>query len=103
MSKSRPDAQRPKPWWSKRHNRNQVWLGLVGALSVVAVGLFVWFATQGGSHSGTDFILGGDKAIPIGEQVEAFELPDVVSGESFSLADYLGKQDIALVSYMGFF
>jgi peroxiredoxin len=39
----------------------------------------------------------------IGQQVNTFELPDVVSGETFSLADYLGKRDIVLVSYMGFF
>lgn len=96
-AKSRKAAQRPKSWWSKRRNRNRVWLGLFGTLGVAAIALFVWFAMQGGNQ------MGGEGSIPIGEQVEAFELPDAVSGETFSLADYLGKQDIVIVGYMGFF
>lgn len=98
MSKatSQPAAQRPKPWWSERRNRNRIWLGLFGPLAVAAVGLFIWFSTQGGNQM-------SGEPIPVGEQVEAFELPDVVSGDTFSLADYLGKQDIVIVGYMGFF
>ena len=95
--KLRPAAQRPKPWWSKRRNRNNVWLGLLGVLGVAAAALFVWFATVGGTHTG------GGQPIVAGAQVQAFELPDVVSGGTFSLGDYLGKKDIVLVSYMGFF
>lgn len=93
-AKSRPTAQRPKPWWSKRHNRNRIWLGLFGTLVVAAVALFVWFATQG---------MGSPKVPEAGQPVQAFELPDVVSGKTFALADYLGKKDIVVVSYMGFF
>ncbi|MBI4571269.1 MAG: redoxin domain-containing protein [Chloroflexi bacterium] len=93
-AKSRPAAQRAKPWWSKRKNRNRVWLSLLISLAVVAVGGFMWLATQGS---------GGMNEPSIGQQVNAFELPDVVSGQTFSLADYLGKRDIVLVSYMGFF
>jgi hypothetical protein len=87
-------AATSKPWWSKRRNRNRVWLGLFGTLVIAVVALFVWFATQGSM---------GTPEAKTGQQVEAFALPDVVSGETFSLADYLGKQDIVLVSYMGFF
>lgn len=93
-AKSRRAAQKSKPWWSKRRNRNKVWLGLFGALAIAVVALFVWFATQGSM---------GTPEARTGQQVEAFELPDVVSGETFSLTDYLGKRDIVLVSYMGFF
>ena len=92
-AKTRPEAKRPKRWWGKRRNRNRVWLGLVGGLAVTAVSLFLWFATQSLDAPEADS----------GQQVNSFELPDVVSGESFSLADYLGKQDIVIVSYMGFF
>jgi peroxiredoxin len=93
-AKSRPAAQRAKPWWSKRRNRNRVWMGLLISLVVVAVGGFLWLATQGS---------GGMNEPSVGQQVNAFELPDVASGETFALADYLGKRDIVLVSYMGFF
>lgn len=93
---SRPSSGRPakkgKTWWRYARNRNRVWLGLFVALVGVAVAGFVWIAAQGG---------GGEPAV--GEQVEAFELPEVVSGETFSLSDYLGKKDIVVVSYMGFF
>ena len=91
--KSRPAAQRAKPWWSKRKNRNRVWMSLLISLVFVAVGLFAWLATQGS---------GGMNEPSVGQGVNAFELPDVVSGQTFSLADYLGKRDIVLVSYMGF-
>jgi hypothetical protein len=97
-SKSHKATQQAQPWWSKRRNRNRVWLGLFGTLGVAAVALFVWFATQGENH-----LAGGEQPIPIGEQVAAFELPDVASGDTFSLADHLGKQDIVIVGYMGFF
>jgi peroxiredoxin len=93
-TKSRPAAQRPKPWWSKRKNRNRVWMSLLVSLVVVAVGGFVWLAARGS---------GGMNEPSVGRQVNAFELPDVASGQTFSMADYLGKRDIVLVSYMGFF
>ena len=92
--KSRTGAQKEKPWWRYRRNRNKVWLGLFGTLAIAAIALFVWFATQGAS---------GGKEPKAGEQVSAFELPDVVSGQTFSLAGYLGRKDIVAVSYMGFF
>jgi peroxiredoxin len=91
---SRPAAQRPKQWWSKRRNRNKVWLVLVAGLVAVAVGLFAYFATRG---------MDSPKPLAAGQQVESFQLPEVISGKTFSLADYLGKKDIVLVSYMGFF
>jgi peroxiredoxin len=69
-------------------------MGLLISLVVVAVGGSVWLATRSS---------GGMNEPSIGKQVNAFELPDVASGETFSLADDLGKRDIALVSYMGFF
>lgn len=72
-------------------------MGSFGTLVVAAIALFVWFAMQGGNQ------MGGEGSIPIGEQVEAFELPDVASGDTFSLGDHLGKQDIVIVGYMGFF
>jgi peroxiredoxin len=93
-AKSRPAAQRAKPWWSKRRSRNRVWMGLLISLVLVAVGGFLWLATRGS---------GGMNEPSAGQQVNGFQLPDVVSGQTFSLADYLGKRDIALVSYMGFF
>lgn len=96
-AKPRKGAHDAKPWWRYRRNRNKVWLGLFGTLGVAAIALFVWFATQGGNR------MGGEGSIPIGGQVEAFELPDVASGDTFSLADHLGKQDIVIVGYMGFF
>ena len=92
-AKSGKPAQKEKPWWRYRRNRNKVWLGLFGAFAVVTVALFVWFAVRGGAP-------GEPK---VGQEVKAFELPDVVSGQTFSLANYLGKQDIVLVGYMGFF
>ena len=92
-AKSKPAAQRAKPWWRKRRNRNRVWAGLFVSLVFVLVGLFAWLATQGS----------GMNEPSVGQQVSAFELPDVASGQTFSLADYLGKRDIVLVSYMGFF
>ena len=67
---------------------------MFGILAVVAIASFVWFPFQGGSSPTEP---------AVGQQVEAFELPDVVSGQTFSLADYLGKKDVVLVSYMGFF
>ena len=93
-AKSRPAAQKPKPWWSKRKNRNRVWMSLLIGLVLVAVGGFAWLATQGS---------GGMNEPSAGQQVNAFELPDVASGQTFSLADYLGKSDVVVVSYMGFF
>ena len=69
-------------------------MGLLGTLVIAAGALFVWFATQGA---------GNPKAPEAGQPVQAFELPDVVSGKTFALADYLGKKDIVMVSYMGFF
>ena len=93
-AKSKPAAQRAKPWWRKRRNRNRVWAGMLVSLVVVLAGLFAWLATQGS---------GGMNEPSVGQQVNAFELPDVASGQTFSLADHLGKKDVVLVSYMGFF
>ncbi len=93
-AKSETAEQKTKPWWRYRRNRNKVWLGLFGALGAAAVALFIWFATQGASSP---------KAPEAGKQVQAFQLPEVVSGTTFSLADSLGKKDIVIVSYMGFF
>ncbi len=93
-AKSQTVEQKTKPWWRYRRNRNKVWLGSAVSLAAVAIGAFVWFATQG---------MGNSKAPEAGQPVQAFELPDVVSGKTFSLADYLGKKDIVIVSYMGFF
>jgi hypothetical protein len=87
-------SNKAKPWWRYRRNRNKVWLGLIASLAAVAIGAFVWFATQD---------MNSPKAPEAGQPVQAFELPDVVSGKTFSLADYLGKKDIVVVSYMGFF
>lgn len=68
------------------------------ALAVIGViGLVVGVACGGGSASPTE------APIPSGDQVKAFELPDVVSGRQVSLDDDLGKRDIVLVGYMGFF
>ena len=96
MSKAKPRTakQNTQPWWRYRKNRNKVWLGLVVGLAGVAIGAFVYFATQG---------MDSQKGPEAGQPVQAFELPDVVSGKTFSLADYLGKKDIVVVSYMGFF
>lgn len=92
--KARRAAQKPKLWWQYRRNRNKVWFALLGVLVVATIAGFVLLATQGS---------GGTPEPEVGQQVEAFELPDVLSGQSFSLANYLGKKDIVLVSYMGFF
>ena len=46
---------------------------------------------------------GEDDPVAIGQSVEPFTLPDIVSGQEVSLGDYLGKQEIVIVSYMGFF
>ncbi len=69
-------------------------MGLLVSLVFVAVAGSAWLATRGS---------GGMNEPSVGQQVNAFELPDVASGKTFSLADYLGKGDIVLVSYMGFF
>jgi hypothetical protein len=72
---------------------------LLGLIAVVGVGGFAWAALQGGQHSAG----GGEEPIPVGQQVEPFELPDIASGRDFSTDEYLGKQEIVLVGYMGFF
>jgi uncharacterized protein YfaA (DUF2138 family) len=94
VSNSKERTASNKPWWAYRRNRNKVWLGLIVSLVGVAIVTFVWFATQGTSSP---------KAPEAGRAVQAFQLPDVVSGKTFSLADYLGRKDIVVVSYMGFF
>ncbi len=93
-AKSQRAGQKTKPWWRYRRNRNKVWLGLIASLAAVAIGAFVWFAIQS---------MSSPKAPEAARPVQAFALPDVVSGKTFSLADYLGKKDIVVVSYMGFF
>lgn len=92
--KSRKATQKAKPWWAYRKNRNRVWLALLGILAVAAIAGFFWLRSQDMGSSGEP---------QVGQQVQAFELPDVISGNTFSLADYLGNKDIVLVSYMGFF
>ncbi len=62
------------------------------------VTLLLVVSCSGGSGGGTT-----ETSIPKGQQVQAFQLPDVVSGRQVTLADYLGKQDVVIVSYMGFF
>ncbi len=66
-------------------------------LLLAAIGVIVFFILQSGGHRGME------GPIPVGEQVQAFELPDVVSGQNASIANYLGKQEIVIVCYMGFF
>jgi len=88
--------QGSKQWWRSSKNRNKVWFPLFAVLAVVAIGGFIWWlAVQGGQD--------GDKPITPGQSVEAFTLPDIVSGRSVSMADYLGKQPVVVVGYMGFF
>lgn len=96
MRQAKPQRanQKTKPWWRSLRSRNRVWLGVLGTLVIAVVALFFWFAAQRSM---------GTPEAKTGQQVEPFELPNVVSGETCSLADYLGKKDIVVVSYMGFF
>ena len=87
--------QGSKQWWRSSKNRNKVWFPLFAVLAVVAIGGSIWLAVQGGQ--------GGAKPITPGQSVEAFTLPDIVSGRNVSMADYLGKQPVVVVGYMGFF
>jgi len=90
--------QNTKPWWRYSRNRNKVWLALLSLPAAVGIAGFVWLASQGGHQSA-----GGEDPIPVGQQLQPFELPDVVSQRNVSLGDYLGKQEIVIVGYMGFF
>jgi peroxiredoxin len=64
--------------------------------TAVAAAVVVWWLGQGvGSEA--------PRAIPLGEQVESFQLEDVASGKVFSLADHLGQGYVVIVSYMGWF
>jgi peroxiredoxin len=90
-------THKTKPWWRHPRNRNKVWLGLLGGIAILAVAAFLWLATSG-DHQG-----GSEGPIPVGQQVQPFELPDIVSGQTVSLDDYLGKEEIVVVGYMGFF
>jgi len=71
---------------------------MFATVGIVLIAGFIWLASQGGHGGGST----GD-AIPTGQQVQPFNLPDVVSGREVSLEDYLGNQEIVLVGYMGFF
>jgi len=71
-------------------------MGLLALLVTVVIGV----ACQSG---GDDETGSGEAQIPVGQQVQAFQLPDVVSGRQVSLADYIGNQDVVIVGYMGFF
>jgi len=93
-AKSRRGKKKSKPWWAYRRNRNRLWLGLLAVLAVVAIAGFFWLRSQD---------MGSPVEPQIGQQVNAFELPDVISGQTFSSADYLGQKEIVVVSYMGFF
>lgn len=96
MSEGQPKKlpQKAKPWWRYARNRNKVWLGLLGVLLVAIIGGVFWLRSQD---------MGSSPEPQRGQQVQAFQLPDVVSGQTFSLADYLGKKEIAIVSYMGWY
>ena len=69
-------------------------------LILAVIGGVVWAVSQGTGGNGEG---GGGGLQVTGQQVQPFELPDVVSGRPVSLADYLGKKDIVMVSYMGWF
>ena len=93
-AKSRTAVQKSRPWWGYARNRNKVWLGLLGILAVVAIAGFFWLRSQD---------MGSLLEPEVGQETQAFELPDVVSGQAWSLSDYVGKKDIVIVSYMGWF
>lgn len=98
MSKSRNARKRTQSWWRTSKGRNKVWFVLLPALAFAAVGGLAWLSLNGG-HTGS----GGESPIPIGHQVQSFQLPNVVSGRDFSLSDDLGKKKIVVVGYMGFY
>ena len=71
-------------------------LGSIGAAVLLVVALVVW-TSSGGNPAG------GSRDIPVGRQVESFQLPEVDSGETFAASEYLGDRPMVIVSYMGFF
>jgi len=91
--------QKLKPWWRSSRNRNKIWGVLFSVLAVAALGGFAWLALSSGGRGTT----GGEQPIPVGEQVQPFTLPNIVSDRDFSLDDNLGKREIVVVGYMGFF
>lgn len=100
MSKTKSQKHAARSWWRYSRNRNKVWFPLLAVLAIASISGLAWLASQGknGGSGAT-----GEEPIPMGQQVQAFQLPDVVSGRQVSLADYIGKQGVVIVGYMGFF
>ena len=76
-----------------------LWFGgsrlLVGVVlgALVVTGFLLWSVSRGADA----------EPVADGELVEAFELPNVVTGQLFDVGPYLGREPVVVVSYMGFF
>lgn len=95
-SRPRPRHQRRAAWWQQ--GTIQLLLGAAVVLVAGGIAGLLWLPSSSDTDDGQ-----ATGAIPINQQVDAFQLPNVAAQQTFSLSDDLGERDIVIVSYMGFF
>lgn len=100
MGNMRPDRRRRAQARGGWRATLDTWGGppvVAGSALVVllVVAAMTWSELRGGP--------GARDEIPVGEQIEAFTLPDVVTGQPYEVGSAHGERPIVVVSYMGFF